>query len=179
MPEIEHEGKVLDIDPASMARAIEKAGGEHVADRTMRRLVYNTVPVTPTKWIRLRDDGNQVTLCVKEILSDSIDGTRETEVVVSDFDTTNTLLQELGFPPKAYQENRRSSWLLNGVHLEIDSWPMIPPYLEIEGASVAQVYEALTAIGLTADQLTSENTTEVYKRYGIRLGGISDLRFTD
>ncbi|MBZ6081326.1 CYTH domain-containing protein [Streptomyces olivaceus] len=177
--EIEHEGKVLDIDPETIVAAIIKAGGAHVTDRMMRRFVYNTVPVTPTKWIRLRDDGEQVTLCVKEIVSDAIDGTRETEVVVSDFDTANALLQELGFPPKAYQENRRSSWLLDGVQMEIDYWPLIPPYLEIEGASPDEVYGALDAIGLPSSRLTSVNTTEVYRRHGIDLGEITDLRFPE
>ncbi|WP_127360882.1 class IV adenylate cyclase [Actinacidiphila soli] len=173
----EFEVKALEINPADTATLIAEAGGVHVADRTMRRYVYDIAPGEPGRWIRLRDTGSEVTLCVKEITSTAVDGTRETEVVVSDFDTTHALLGHLGFTAKAYQENLRSSWLLDGVRLEIDSWPLIPPYLEIEGDDAEQVWQAAKRLGLTRAELTSENTTAVYARYGIDLETIPDLRF--
>jgi adenylate cyclase class 2 len=173
----EFEAKALDIDPAEVAERITAAGGTHLADRMMRRYVYDIAPGVQGRWIRLRDTGSEVTLCVKEITSDAVDGTRETEVVVSDFDTTHALLGQLGFTAKAYQENRRSSWLLDEVRLEIDSWPLIPPYLEIEADNAEQVWTAAKRLGLARAELTSENTTAVYSRYGIDLETIPDLRF--
>ncbi|KWW97481.1 adenylate cyclase [Carbonactinospora thermoautotrophica] len=173
----EYEAKVLDIDPDEIVNRIIDAGGEHVADRMMRRYVYDIVPGDESKWMRLRDTGSEVTLCVKEIVSDAVDGTREAEVAVSDFETTHALLGMLGFTAKAYQENRRSSWLLDGVRLEIDSWPLIPPYLEIEGDSAEQVQDTAKWLGFAVDDLTSENTMAVYRRYGYDLSTISDLRF--
>lgn len=165
----EFEAKALDIDPVEMAERIARAGGFHVAERVMRRYVYDIRTGEKGRWIRLRDTGGEVTLCVKEITSDAIDGTRETEVEVSDFDTTHILLERLGFRPKAYQENRRSSWLLDGTRLEIDSWPLIPPYLEIEGDDAEGVWAAAKRLSLPRAELTSENTTAVYARYGIDL----------
>jgi adenylate cyclase, class 2 len=53
-------------------------------------------------------------------------------VQVSDFDMTNLLLNELGYIAKAYQENRRTSYVFNACNIEIDEWPGIPPYIEIE-----------------------------------------------
>lgn len=174
---IEFEAKALDIDVDAMVERIRSAGGRHVTDRTMRRYVYDVKPATPDKWIRLRDTGSEVTLCVKEITSDAIDGTQETEVVVDDFETTHALLATLGFQAKAYQENRRSSYLLGDVRLEIDSWPLIPTYLEIEGDSTDQVLATTARLGIDPATLTSENTTAVYARYGIDLTAITDLRF--
>jgi adenylate cyclase class 2 len=174
---VEYEAKILEIDPEAVARLIEQAGGVHVADRTMRRYVYDLKQGDASRWIRLRDTGSEVTLCVKEIVSDAVDGVRETEVTVGDFDTAHALVGILGYRAKAYQENRRSSWLLAGVRLEIDSWPLIPPYLEIEGDSTEEVYEALRRIGLSFDSLTSENTTAVYARYGIDLKAVTELKF--
>lgn len=176
-PQTEFEAKALDIDPATITQHIEAAGGEHVADRTMRRYVYDIEPGTPGRWIRLRDTGSEVTLCVKEITSDAVDGTRETETGVGDFGTTHALLGQLGFTAKAYQENHRSSWLLDGVRLEIDSWPLIPPYLEIEGDDAEQVWTTAKRLRLDREELTSENTTAIYARYGIDLTSIPDLRF--
>lgn len=176
-PVTEYEAKVLDIDADTVVGRILRAGGYHAADRLMRRYVYDVTPGDQSKWIRLRDTGREVTLCVKEIVSDAIDGVREIEVHVSDFAATHALLEALGFKAKAYQENRRSSWKLDTVRLELDSWPLIPPYLEIEADSTQEVRATAERLGFITTQLTAENTTAVYARYGLDLSAISDLRF--
>ena len=108
---IEHEAKVLDIDLIETAALILTKGGEQAGEtKLMRRYVYDVVPGDMTKWIRLRDTGTETTLCVKEIRSDAIDGTHEVETVVGDFAATNELLALMGFTPKSYQENRRTSF---------------------------------------------------------------------
>ena len=176
---IEYEAKVLGIDPDVVEGKVLGLGGRQVADRMMRRLVYDVVPGDGSRWIRLRDSGSEVTLTVKEIAHDGIDGTTETEVVVSSFDTTGELLRRMGFEAKSYQENRRTSFELYGAQLEIDRWPHIPPYLEIESHSQEHVIEIAATLGFPEDQLTGENTTKVYARYDINLSDIPDLRFAD
>ncbi|RFU43574.1 CYTH domain-containing protein [Actinomadura logoneensis] len=167
----EYEVKVLDIDPTSVANLICSKGGRQVsASRLQRRYVYDIIPGDESKWIRLRDNGTKATLAVKEISHDGIDGTYEVEVGIDDLEATNELLGFLGFQPKAYQENRRTSFVLDGAQLEIDEWPMIPPYLEIEAGTPEEVRRVATLLGFEGSQLTSENTTKVYKRYGIELG---------
>ncbi|MFE7463729.1 CYTH domain-containing protein [Streptomyces sp. NPDC057499] len=178
MSDIEYEAKALGIDPVDIARRIVAAGGVEAAPaRVMRRYVYDTVPPVPGRWVRLRDMGSVVTLCVKEISTDAVDGTRETEVTVDDFVGTAELLRLAGLTPRGYQENRRTSYTLGPVRLEIDEWPRIPPYLEIEADDEAQVWEAAAALGLDRDGLTSVNTTKIYRLYGIDLEVIADLRF--
>lgn len=177
---IEHEAKVLDIDPDTVKARILAAGGRQVAGpRLMRRYVYDIVPGDMSKWIRLRDTGTEITLCVKEIRSDAIDGTQEVETAVEDFAAANDLLGMLGFTPKSYQENRRTSFVLEDVQLEVDEWPRIPPYMEIEGPAKDDVLRVAALLGYAEDQLTGENTMKVYARYGIDLTGIPDLRFSD
>ncbi|MFE6775512.1 class IV adenylate cyclase [Streptomyces sp. NPDC057702] len=178
MHTVEYETKMLDIDPKAMAERIALAGGGFRGEHLMRRYVYDTVPPVPGRWVRLRDSGDTVTLCVKTISSDALDGTRETETTVGSFEDTHALLGLMGLTHRAYQENRRSSWSLNGVRLEIDAWPLIPPYLEIEGDTEEQVWAAAERLALTREALTSENTTKVFARYGIDLDSISELRFT-
>jgi adenylate cyclase class 2 len=177
---IEHEAKVLDIDPEAVTARIMAAGGRQVAGtRLMRRHVYDIVPGDMSKWIRLRDTGTETTLCVKEIRSDAIDGTLEVETAVGDFAAANELLGLLGFTPKSYQENKRTSFLLDNVQVELDEWPLIPPYLEIEGHAKDDVVRVAGLLGYEEDQLTGENTVKVYARYRIDLQTIPDLRFPD
>lgn len=174
---IEFEGKILDVDPAEMERLILDKGGQKLGERFMRRYVYDITPGDQSKWIRLRDTGDQVTLTVKQITSDAIDGTRETEVTVSDFDATNALLGVLGFTAKSYQETKRTSFLLDGAQVEIDTWPRIPPYVEIEAGSKDEVVRVAALLGFAEEELTGENTIKVYALYGIDLNTIAELRF--
>jgi adenylate cyclase class 2 len=175
---IEHEAKVLDIDPEATTALILDTGGQQVNEpKLMRRYVYDIVPGDMSKWIRLRDTGAETTLCVKQIESDAIDGTHEVETVVGDFAATNELLALMGFMPKSYQENRRTSFTLDGARLEVDEWPRIPPYLEIEADTREEVVRVARLLGFAEHQLTGENTVKVYGRYGIGLGGIRELRF--
>ncbi|MFF4379613.1 class IV adenylate cyclase [Kitasatospora sp. NPDC001547] len=176
MTAIEFEAKVLNIEPEAMRALLAEAGAEHLVDRFQRRYVYD-IPGRPGAWVRLRDTGTDVTLCVKEIHSDAIDGVTETETTVGDFDVTNALLGKLGYQPKAYQENRRSSWRLAGAAVEIDHWPLIPPYVEIEGDSAEHVHATALALKLPLEELTSENTTKVYHRYGIDIESTPRLTF--
>jgi len=167
----------VDVKPDELADKIVGLGGRRVGYALMRRFVYDIEAGDGARWIRLRDDGAAVTLTVKEIEHDGIDGTTETEVLVGDFETANELLRRMGFEAKSYQENRRESFELAGARLEIDRWPLIPPYLEVEGDSRRHVVEVAAMLGIPEDRLTGENTVKVYARYGIDLGSIRDLRF--
>lgn len=174
---IEHEAKILDIDPDTMEQLILDKGGQKLGERFMRRYVYDITPGDQSKWIRLRDTGDETTLTVKQITSDAIDGTHEIEVGVDDFAATNALLNVLGFTAKSYQETKRTSFILDGAQVEIDTWPQIPPYLEIEAGSKDEVIRVAGLLGHTEADLTGENTIKIYARYGIDLNTIPELRF--
>lgn len=106
-----------------------------------------------------------------------LDGTHEVEVGVDDFAATNALLGTLGFTPKSHQETKRTSFILDGAQVEIDTWPQIPPYREIEAGSKDEVVRVAALLGSTEAELTGENTIKIYARYGIDLNAISELKF--
>jgi adenylate cyclase, class 2 len=175
---VEYEAKVLDVEPASLTDLILARGGQQVSNTILqRRYVYDVTPGDHGRWIRLREADGKATLTVKSVTHEGIDGTYEIEVAVDDFHTTNELLGMIGFKPKGYQENRRTSFTLDGAALEIDEWPMIPPYLEIEAENSAEVIRVASLLGYSEDQLTSENTTNVYARYDIDLSQHAVMRF--
>jgi len=175
--ETEFETKILDVDVASMKQLLEEIGATFVKEKFQQRYVYDFTPVNPNSWVRLRTDGSKTTLTVKEIHNDDVDGTKELEVSVDNFDVMHVLLQKLGYQARAYQENKRTSYTLDGVDIEIDEWPMIPPYVEVEGKSVEQVETIVKLLGHNISQTTAMNTTKVYAKYGINLNKEKELRF--
>ena len=172
---IEYEVKVLEIDVNLIKNKLNELNAIKLGDFFQKRYVYDFNPKKDNSWIRLRNNGKESTLTIKEINSNKIDGTNEIEIKVDDFEKTNLLLEKLGFKAKSYQENKRISYLLNNVEIDIDFWPLIPPYLEIEGRSIEDVKTILNLLNLK--NFTSINTKDVYKKYNIDIDKIKELKF--
>lgn len=173
----EFEVKILEIDVQTIKLKLQELGAEFIGEFNQKRYVFDFNPKVYGKWIRLRTNGKTTTLTIKETKTDQIDGTKELETEVGDIVVMNNILQELGYNHRAYQENKRISYKLEGVSIEIDSWPLIPSYLEIEGESINEVEKIVHKLGFDFSETTSINTTEVYKRYGIDIEPIKELIF--
>ena len=177
---IEHEVKILDIDPNSVCEILSKEGFLQQEELSFKRVIFDTIPANPNEWIRLRTDGSKTTLTYKKFLQDSIDGVEEVEIEVSDFDNCRKILQNSGFKAKSYQENKRKLFLSkvnSDVEITIDTWPGIPPYVEIEAQASDKVLDIVTRLGFSKDNITSKTTKEIYKKYGININDMPHLGF--
>ncbi len=180
MSHIEYEVRVLEIDTRDIKSKLKNLKAVLVEDVLQKRYVYDFKPVEENKWIRLRTNGTKTTLTIKNVESSNIDGTREMEIVVDDFDTTNEILNELGYFPRGIQENKRIRYDLNGVEVDIDTWPGIPTYLEIEASSEKKVFEILDLLEIPRDKATSLDVQSIYTEvYGIDLEKQKRLSFSD
>lgn len=175
---IEYEVRVLEIDKDELVKKIEKLGAKKIADFNYKRRIYNFNPAVPQKWIRLRTDGNKTTLTIKKLESLEIDGTKEMEIEVSDFEETNKILNELGYNSHTYQENKRTRYVLNDVELDIDSWPYIPTYLEIEGKDEKSVKDMIKLLEVDESKITSIDVQGVFREfYNIEISNIPIIKF--
>ncbi|MFA4946726.1 MAG: CYTH domain-containing protein [Candidatus Micrarchaeia archaeon] len=174
---IEFEVKILDVNVEEVKERLQQTGAVKLAERSMRRFVYFN-PDKDWLWLRLRDDGEKTTLTVKEHSHAGIDGTKELEVTVGDFEDARRLLEKIGFQPQAYQENKRVSYSLDGCGVEIDYWPRIPPYVEVEGPTAADVLRVVKLLGFTEADTTAIDVARVYARYNLDLHAFKELKFT-
>ena len=175
----EYEVRVLEINVDDVIERIKSIGAKFEWDLLQRRYVYDFIPKVDGKWIRLRTNGEKTTLTIKNLVSSSIDGTQELEVSVDDFEKTNLILNELGYQAKGYQENRRIQYTLDGVEIDIDYWPRIPTYLEIEGPSEEAVYAVLDKLGFSKEDSSTRDVEGIYLDYGYRLSDIYDLKLEE
>lgn len=179
MEHIEYECTVLNIDPLKMESKLKKLGAKNKGERFQKRYTYDFNPVNKNAWIRLRTNGDETTLTIKEIVDrDAIGGTKELEVTVGDFDTTNEILERLGYHHRNYQENKRISYELEGVDITIDTWPLIPTYMEIEGSSESEVLKILKLLDIDDKDVTTLDVESIYRKiYGIDVLKIPELKF--
>lgn len=174
----EYEIRALEINKEEIIKRLEELGAVKKGEFIQKRYVYNLKPIQEGKWIRLRTNGSVTTLTYKDIVSDTIDGTKEVEIEVEDFEKTNELLEKIGFMNKGYQENSRIQYILSGTEIDIDSWPMIPTYLEIEGESEEEVLKVQKLLNLDESKITTLNCKDIYMQiYGIDIEEIKELRF--
>ena len=174
----EIEERVLEIDQQQMIKKLEKLGATKVGEWYQKRYVYDFIPKRENEWIRLRDNGEEVTLTYKNIENKGIDGTKELEIKVSGFEETNQLLNVLGYQPKAYQENKRIQYKLNQVEIDIDMWPLIPAYMEIEGKTIEEVKQIEKMLQINPEKVTTMNCQDIYQKiYGINIDQIKELKF--
>lgn len=143
--------------------------------------------INPNKWVRLRETNGKTTITIKHILNEEFQvkyGTKtqpvlETEMEVPSIESGNAILKQLGFSFRNYQEKKRTTYILEDTEIDIDSWPLIPTYLEVEGESDKQIDSIVKKLDLSSKEIVSCNTEEIYKKYGIDIYKYRELRFNE
>lgn len=148
----EIEAKWLAIDPNMMRHKLQTIGADLVyPERMMVRSVYDFPDGRLSKqgaWVRVRDEGDKITLSFKQLQERTLHGTKEVTVVVGNYEDTCQLLRSVGLVQKAYQETKRESWQLGNVEIEIDTWPWAPPLIEIEAPNERALRATAKKLGL-------------------------------
>jgi len=165
MAQHEYEAKFLEIDVDALRDHLKAAGAEQVFSKTMfTRLIFENDTVQGEQWLRLRDEGGKTTLTLKQVTDAShINGTTEIEVEVSDLEKTAELLKALGLRQVRYQQNYREEWQLDGVTYDLDTWPGLPTFLEIEGSSEQAVRTAAAELGFDYGEARFGSIDLIYK----------------
>ena len=174
----EYEIRILEINQDEMIKKLETLGATKKGEFEQKRYVYDLKPVQNGKWIRLRTNGKKTTLAYKDIVSDTIDGTKEVEFEVSSISDAEEFLNKIGFNYRSLQENKRIQYILDGVEIDIDTWPMIPTYMEIEGESEEKVNKMIEKLDVDKSKITALNCDDIYRNiYNIDISGIKELKF--
>lgn len=175
---IEYEIRVLEVNQEEMIEKLEKMGATKKGEFDQKRYVYDVKPVQNGKWIRLRTNGKQTTLAYKDVVSDTIDGTKEIEFEVSNLDAAKEFMNKIGFDYRNLQENKRIQYILDEVEIDFDTWPMIPTYMEIEGKNEEQVKSMIEKLGIDKSKITALNCDDIYREiYSIDIKEIKELKF--
>jgi adenylate cyclase class 2 len=180
----EIEVKFLNIDSVLIESKLEAIGAKKIFEKLYKRRIFDYPDLRLNKkgaWIRLRDEGEKITLTYKERIGmktfdgkTNDDSMEEIEINVNDFEKTAEMLNKIGFIEKFYQENKRIRYQLNDIEFDIDFWPQLDPYLEIEAPSWEKIDEAIKLLELNPEDKRIFSTTQIYK-----LKGIEDIDYKE
>ncbi|HMT00865.1 MAG TPA: CYTH domain-containing protein [Candidatus Absconditabacterales bacterium] len=160
---IEYEVKFLAIEQAEMQKKLKAIGAELRHEKTMmRRLVYENL-LNKSSYLRLRDEGHKVTLTYKEVVAtDHIEGVKEIEVQISDFESMKLMISKLGMNMKSYQETYRETRFKDGIQITIDERPGLRPFIEIEAESEEKVKEFSQLLGFDYEKGVFGTVSDIY-----------------
>ncbi len=100
--------------------------------------------------------------------TETVDAFAEVSVEIGDEDACLELFAQLGFPVVRYQENYREQWRWESIVFDLDEWPGLPPFVEIEGASADDVAGGARYLGLSMEAAEYDNVADTYRRYAGR-----------
>jgi adenylate cyclase class 2 len=161
----EIEAKFVNVDHDIIRQRLTAIGATlQTPMRVMRRVTIDSPEMLgKNSFVRVRDQGDKVTLTYKQFDTLSVDGAKEIEVDVSEFQATIDLLAAAGLPHKSFQESKRETWNLGSTEIVLDLWPWLNPYIEIEGQSEQDVRDAAAKLDLGWNDVVFGDVMAAYK----------------
>jgi adenylate cyclase class 2 len=183
-PEIE--AKFLHIDHDEIRRKLRELGAKcEQPMRSMRRKNFDFPDKSLEKiggWVRLRDEGEKITLAYKQLEHRGVDGTKEVSIVVNSFEETELFLTSIGLRQNSYQETKRESWTLDDTMIELDEWPWIHPFIEVEAVDEVTLFTIAEKLGFSRNDALHGSVEVAYQaEYDVteaEIDGWPEIRFT-
>lgn len=168
----EIEVKFLYIDHDDFRQKLREIGAVcEKPMRLMRRVTFeNAAMKAKNGWIRVRDEGDKVTVAYKQTDAFTIDGTKEIETVVTNFDTMVKIFEQIELSGGSFQESKRESWRYQSVQIELDEWPWLDPYIEIEASNQEDIEHIASLLGLSMGDAVAGDVMVAYRAQYPHLG---------
>jgi len=167
---IEYEATFVNIDKDKARKRLKDAGAKLIKPEFLQKRVVFNSPKNLNKhsWLRVRDEGDKITMSFKMVDGDKIENQKEINLVIDDFKKGIEFLEAIGCQRKSYQETKREIWKLDDVEICIDEWPFLEPFVEIEGKSENKVKAVSKKLGFDYSKAWFCATGLIYsKKYNI------------
>lgn len=169
----EHEIKVLDINIDSLTKKLEEIGAKKVYDDIRTIIALDTKDKLflkeKDKLIRVTDEGDiKVTMHVNQSKPEIKAGIK---FKTSRLKETMDFFHEMGLDPISTVKVPRISYELGKIDFDIDSFPAIPSFLEIDIEHIEEegytVESLLKELGLENNKVVIMGTEDIHKLYNI------------
>lgn len=177
----EFEVRFLEIDVAATKKKLLALGAQDKGEVLLREtIIYDK----DLEWlqshqvIRIREKGDEVEVTYKRHAKLKTLGSTEIEFQVDSAQRAAEIFEAIGLQVYRKQEKRRHTFKLGKITFDIDTWPKIPAYIEIEGESQAVIKKAALSVGFDWSKAVFENArTLAEKYYKIPMGTLRYFTF--
>lgn len=134
-------------------------------------------------FVRVRDEGDTVTLTFKQFREHTVDGAHEIETIVESFEETVNIFLSVGLVVASFQESKRETWTYKGCEIVLDEWPWLKPYIEIEGESEEELQSITKLLGFKWGEAVFGGVMRAYRVEYPRtspddaIGKLAEVRF--
>ncbi len=146
----EIECRFLEINKDALVKKLLELGAKDEGEKTLEEtIIYDPELAWKAKgrFIRIRRNGDDIRLTYKNHAEHLVGGTTEIEFVIDDHKKAEALFESIGFVSYRHQQKKRHTFRLNDVTVDIDTWPRIPTYVELEGESEEALMDAARKLG--------------------------------
>lgn len=177
----EVETKVLDVDPKTIKNKLDALGAKLILEENLSVDWFRFPDVLDGEdpwYLRVRSYGNgkvEITWKGKSEILGISRKHKEINLIVSDHEKAKDLFFSIGLVCYAHQEKKRISWELEDWRFDLDTYPNMPPYLEIEGKDEDHIQEILKKMNLEKNVATSEGERKLIE--GVYKLNWNDMRF--
>ncbi len=177
----EIEIKILEINKKEITNRLKKIGAKKILDARLKVYFFDFPDKRLTlkhSAIRVRQEGEKVKINIKKnIVQKKVKQADEYETEVQDFDTMAKILKLIGLEVISEQEKDRISYTWKGIAFDIDTYPGIPTFIEIEANSVGKLRQGLKAIGKTLNESNTMTGKQLLSHYGVDINQTRALKF--
>ena len=169
----EHEIKILDVNVAELEKALNKLGAKKVYDDFREIIALDTEDRdylnNQDKLIRITDEGSiKVTMHVNQSKPEIKEGIK---FKVSRMKEVLDFFAQIGIKPISDVKARRISYELGKIDFDIDLFPAIPPFLEIDIENIEEegftVDSLLEKLGISNNKVVVMGTEDIHNLYSI------------
>lgn len=180
--EKEIETRFLDIDKNKFVKKLVSLGAIDKGEEKLEEIIFHATDgswVGKRKFVRIRKVGNKVKITYKENVEQTVDSAQEIELEVSDFNKCYQFFEKIGLKEMRRLEKYRHTFQLGDVVIDIDTWPKIPTYVEVEGSSVEALQNTCKLINFDWEKRFDGDAREVFRKYGFDLDTITVITFDE
>lgn len=170
----EIEVKILEINVREIKKKLRKIGAEKIFEGEMISVYFDFRDKRlekEGKILRLREKKGKVILTYKELISRyKAKIMDEYELLVGDFVAMKKIFEGLGLFTLYEFSKHRTTYELEKTHFEIDKYPDIPAFLEIEAPDLDTIHQFVSEFGFSREEVKSYSIKEVLEYYGETVG---------
>lgn len=162
----EIEARFLEIDKQALIDQLHATDAVDKGEVLLNEIIfYDNAGAWENRFVRLRSSGSSTILTYKHNQHQTIDSATEIELSVSDAVKATLLLEAVGLAASRHQEKYRHTFVKDGVTIDIDTWPKIPPYVEFEGPSEKAIRKVAASLGFDWSKAVFDDARAIISKH--------------